>query len=92
MLETSDSFFFSGDGKIDQYIIPKQFQVILPTNMLASLEIYNSFVSGVYMDDKSDMIFQLQILRFWSKHVFNNNMILIVDIYVGITVYLLQLV
>ena len=45
-------------------LIKNKYQGIIPTTMLAPLLINNSFVSDVYMDDISGMIYQLHHLNF----------------------------
>ena len=54
-------FYFDDNEKLELFRIPKKskFQGILPTNMLASLDIHNIFVSDVYMEDIADIIFQI---------------------------------
>ena len=59
--------------------------------MLAYLEILNSFSSGIYMDDIADMICQIHHVHLY-KYLILENMIKISDIFVSITVSLLQLI
>ena len=56
------------------------------------LELHKSSVSNVYMYDIADMICQIYQIYIWRIIIFNNDMILIANIYVFITVSIIQLI
>ena len=60
-------FYYFNDGeKLEIFHIQNnnKCQGILPTNMLASLEIHSSSFSNLYMEDIADMICQLGLFTF----------------------------
>ena len=59
--------------------------------MLASLDIFNSFPSDVYLDDIADMIFQFHLLRL-DQYSIQQKMNQIANIYVIIIASLLQFI
>ena len=72
-------------------LIKKKCQGILPTNISASLVNLNSFVSGVYLYYIADMKYQLHHLHL-ERDFIQQKMIKIADIYINITVSILQLI
>ena len=77
--------------KENTVLLKKKLQGILPTCMLAYLDINNSFVYNVYMDDIVNIICQIHHLHLETyfiqqQHDFNS------DIYGRINVSLLQLI
>ena len=68
-------FYFDDNEKLELFRIPKKskFQGILPTNMLASLDIHNIFVSDVYMEDIADTKCQLHTIHLEQYYIQQKN-------------------